>query len=200
MLFYHIVRGIGAFVVRMLIRIKVRGLENIPTKGSCVIAANHIHALDPVFLAIAVRRPICFMAKEELISWPVIGWLIQRLGVFPVKRGRVDVQAVRHALGVLRDGGVLGIFPEGTRSKSGEMQEAFGGAAMLSMRTGSALIPVALTGDYRLGGLIKVNVGQAISASAAIPGKPTSEERNAATGLLMRQIAELKRQLDEESW
>jgi 1-acyl-sn-glycerol-3-phosphate acyltransferase len=200
MLFYHVVRGIGAFIARLLIRIKVQGLENIPTEGSCVIAANHIHALDPVFLAIAVRRPICFMAKEELMSWPVIGRLIRRLGVFPVKRGKVDMQAVRHALGILNRGAVLGIFPEGTRSKSGEIQEAFGGAALLSMRTGATLIPVALAGDYRLGGSIRINVGRAISISAAIPGKPTSEERNAATSLLMQRIAELKRQLSEESW
>lgn len=200
MLFYRIMRAMAAFLAKFTVRIRVKGLENVPIAGPCVIAANHIHALDPLLLAIVVKRPICFMAKEEILHWPVFGWLVSKLGVFAVKRGKVDVQAVRHSLEVLSRGGALGIFPEGTRSKTGEVQEALGGAAMLSTRAAAVLIPAAIAGEYRLGGALKLNVGRPFVINSAVPGKLTADERAVGTRLLMEQIVELRRQCDEESW
>lgn len=200
MLFYRIMRGLAAFVARSVVRVRVRGLENVPDTGACVIAANHIHALDPLLLAIVVRRPICFMAKEELLRVPVFGWLVRRVGVFPVKRGKVDVQAIRHSLEVLAKGGALGIFPEGTRSKTGEIQEALGGAAMLSARGGAVLIPAAIDGEYRIGGSLRLCIGQPVAFSSATPGKLTGDERSLVTKVLMERIAELRRQCLDESW
>lgn len=198
MMLYRILCGLAGIVVRLLTRFEVRGVENIPPTGACVIAANHFHALDPLMLAIAVPRPVAFMAKEELFRWPVFGWLVRKVGVFPVKRGRVDVQAVRHSLEVLQQGGALGIFPEGTRSKSGEVQEAFGGAALLAARSGAVVVPVALSGRYRLGARFRVNVGKPIQIESAAPGRPTAEERSAGTRLLMQYISELLAQIRVE--
>lgn len=200
MVFYRIVRAIASLVVRLLTRFRVRGLANIPARGPCIIAANHFHALDPLMLAIAVRRPTCFMAKEEILRWPIFGWLVRRVGVFPVKRGKVDVQAFRRSLEILGRDGALGIFPEGTRSKTGEMQEALNGAALLSARTGSPIVPVALAGHYRLGGVVKVKIGPPIYIACATAGKPTPEERVAGTKLLTEHIAELLTQCKDESW
>lgn len=200
MVFYRVVRTIASWIVGLLVRFRVHGFANIPASGPCIIAANHFHALDPLMLAIAVRRPTCFMAKEEILHWPIFGWLVRKVGVFPVKRGKVDVQSFRHSLLILRQGGALGIFPEGTRSKTGEMQEALNGAALLAGRTGAPIVPVALAGSYHLGGLFMVNVGKPIYITCAIAGKPTPDERAAGTKLLMQHIAELLAECKTESW
>jgi 1-acyl-sn-glycerol-3-phosphate acyltransferase len=200
MKFYRALRTLVVFLVSLLTRFRVRGANNIPHEGPCIIAANHFHALDPVMLAVAVKRPVHFMAKEEIFHWPVVGWIARRAGVFPVKRGKVDVQAVRQSLELLAEGGIVGIFPEGHRSKTGEMQEALNGAALLSARSGAPIIPVALSGRYRPAAKFKVNIGQPMQIESETAGRPTALERAAGTKLLMQNIALLLEQCREESW
>lgn len=197
---YYFLRFLISIFAPLLWRIRIHGGQNIPTDGALIIAANHIHALDPIPLVIATRRPISFMAKEELFRWPVIGWLATHAGSFPVKRGRADVQAVRSALKVLDDGRVLGIFPEGTRSKTGELQEALSGAALFAARTGAPIVPVAIDAIYRFRGLVKVTVGEPMYVTSSQPGKPTVEDRAEGTATLMHRIAELLQQSKEERY
>ncbi|NLW17174.1 MAG: 1-acyl-sn-glycerol-3-phosphate acyltransferase, partial [Firmicutes bacterium] len=162
--------------------------------GPFIIAANHIHALDPVMVAIIVPQHVSFMAKEELMHSPILGWLARHVGSFPVKRGKADIQAIRRALKVLAQGQVLGIFPEGTRSKTGEVQAGFEGTALLAARAQVPIVPVALYGRYRLGSVFHVNVGEPIRIECAMAGKPTAEERAQGTELIMQRITAL---LDE---
>ncbi len=197
---YHFLRFLVSIFAPLLWRVKIHGRHNIPKRGPLIIAANHIHALDPLPLALTTRRPISFLAKEEMFTWPVVGWLATNAGSFPVKRGRTDVQAVRSCLKVLQAGGVLGIFPEGTRSKTGEIQEALSGAALFAARTGAPIVPVAIDASYRFRGLVKVNVGEPIHVTSLQPGKPTAEERALGTATLMRRISELLQQCKEERW
>lgn len=188
---YRFLRRVMAWLVPRLMRFRPQGLENIPKDGPFVIAANHIHALDPIIVAIIVPQHVSFMAKEEVMHSRLLGWLVKQVGSFPVKRGKADIQAIRQALKVLAAGQVLGIFPEGTRSKTGEMQAAFEGTALLAARAEVPIVPVALHGQYRLGGILRVNVGEPVRIPSAIAGKPTAEERAQGTEMIMQRIADL---------
>lgn len=188
---YRVLRRVVAWLVPRIMRFRPQGLENIPADGPFIIAANHIHALDPVIIAITVPQHVSFMAKEEVMRSRLLGWLVKHVGSFPVKRGKADISAIRQALKILAQGNVLGIFPEGTRSKTGEVQSAFAGTAMLAARADAPIVPVALYGRYRLGSTFCINIGKPVRIESAVPGKPNAEERAQGTELLMQRIADL---------
>jgi len=129
-------------------RVRVKGLENMPTEGGLIVAGNHVSYWDPVIIAVKLPRTINFMAKAEFFSVPVFSSLLRGLHVFPVKRGSADRQAIRHAIALLEQGKVLGIFPEGTRNQSGEDLKAQSGVAMIAAKTGAPVLPVACVGRY----------------------------------------------------
>lgn len=129
---------------------RVEGLENFPTSGPVVVIANHISLWDPIAVGSALPRQVHFMAKEELFHYPLLGNVLNRLGAFPIKRGQPDRSAIRRALEVLEKGKVLGLFPEGTRSKTGELQKPHPGAAMIALKAGVPVVPVACQGTSGL--------------------------------------------------
>ena len=132
----------------------VIGLENVPRSGSYLVVANHCSNLDPPFLGYAVGhrsgRVVHFMAKAELKRWPVIGWLAGRSGAIFVRRGEGDRGAQRLAAAVLANGRPLALFPEGTRSRDGQLKEGRAGAALLAMRSGARVLPVGIAGTHRI--------------------------------------------------
>lgn len=145
---YRIVKAVLQFLLWPL-RLKSEGLENIPAQGPVIIAANHISNWDPVVVAISVKRPICFIAKAELFNNVLLGYIFKKLYAFPVKRGTADRQAIRHALEILEQSKVLGIFPEGQRQKSDMHGKAHAGIAMLALKSRAPVIPVACIGTNR---------------------------------------------------
>ena len=141
-----LVSRIGA---RLFANVRVEGLENVPRTGAVILAINHISNFDPVVTGAWItpglrRRRIHWLGKRELFDWPVVGWLCAHCGVHPVERGTADVDAYRLATRVLEAGCVLLIFPEGTRSPTGELQEAKDGLAALAMRTGALIVPIGV--------------------------------------------------------
>lgn len=115
------------------------------TDGKYVVCCNHISMLDPVFLLLACKFPIFFMAKEELFHSRIFGWLIKTcFGVFPVSRGKGDTTAITTALSVLENGHALGIFPEGTRSKDGTLGNAKSGTALIAAKAQAPIVPCAV--------------------------------------------------------
>jgi len=138
---YPIVRAVALFLCPM----RVVGLENVPKDGPYIIVGNHISWLEPEWIAWAVRKPVRYMAKEELFEWLFIGGVLRLIPCFPVKRGTNDRRAFVTALRVLKAGGVLGFFPEGHRSESGAMIPAHPGIAGIAVRSGAPLVPVATT-------------------------------------------------------
>jgi len=142
---YNVVRGILRFIF-ILLGLKVEGLEHLPQEGPVIVVPNHVSNWDPVMLALALNRPVHFMGKAELFNYKILGTLLKKVYVFPVKRGSGDRQAIRYALQVLEEGNVLGIFPEGTRNKSGGEMQVQNGTAMIAMRSMASLIPVACIG------------------------------------------------------
>lgn len=144
---------------------KVEGRENIPQRGPVVLVANHKSLWDPIVLGCSTEREIHFMAKEELFRIPVFGKFISLLKAFPVKRGKVDRNALRIAAKYLEEGEVLGLFPEGTRSKNAELLPFQQGAALFALRSGAPIVPIGLIGSksvfpLSIRGKISVVVGK----------------------------------------
>lgn len=142
--------SLARIIIFPILRVRVSGLHNIPRHQGVIIAANHASEFDPIFVGCGMHRRIFFMAKMELFRNPVIGWFLRQLGAFPVRRGGADRQAIKQALGHLQEGRVLGIFPEGTRSRSGELQAPHTGVALLAIKAGVPVVPVAITGNEHL--------------------------------------------------
>ncbi len=145
----------GAWLIRRLAReIYVEGMEHLPKEGAVLLAGNHISWLDPIFLACwltpATGRAVNWMGKAEAMRWPLVGAFLRVNGVFGVRRGTADLEAFRLAEGVLRDGNVLGIYPEGTRSPDARIGKFRDGVALLALRSGAPVLPVAVSGTERL--------------------------------------------------
>jgi 1-acyl-sn-glycerol-3-phosphate acyltransferase len=128
---------------RAAFAVSVSGTENVPVDGPLVVAANHRSFLDPPMLGTWFPRTIHYMAKEELFKIPILGWFIAAVHAFPVSRNEADIGAIRRALRILKEGGVVGIFPEGTRNKAGDAK-AKGGAVLLAVTAHCPVVPVAL--------------------------------------------------------
>ena len=119
---YAMLKIIFQLLFRIVFRARVIGAENLPQQGAVILAANHMSNWDPPFLACFMRRHVAYMAKEELFEHPVFGAAIRACHAFPVKRGAADRAAIKTAVEVLKLGHCLGLFPEGTRSRTGKMR------------------------------------------------------------------------------
>ena len=147
---YAIVRGLASLVFRSWFRLRVTGAEHLPAEGPSIVAANHKSFLDAFFLGLATRRTVRFMAKAELFKGPP-GWLFTRLGAFPVRRGEADREALTTARAVLEQGGLLIVFPEGTRvDEPDALGSPHHGAGRLAVETGAPIVPAAILGTSHL--------------------------------------------------
>jgi len=137
-------RTLAGFFRRVLVRVRIHGAENLPTEGGVVVCANHISNFDPVILAAALPRQVRFMAKIELFKIPLLGGALKMLGAFPVDRGAMDVGAVKTSIKLLKEGELVGIFPQGTRHKAKPPHESSvrHGAGMFAAKSESTLLPV----------------------------------------------------------
>lgn len=147
--------AVGQFILRLfyypVYRMKVEGRENLPKEGPVLLCSNHVAMKDPVMLGTASRRQVFYMAKEELFRNWFIGGLLRKLGAFPVKRGTGGTDALEDAYALLEENAVVGVFIEGHRSKTGELQKPKTGAALLAYRTQAPVVPVCITaGDGKL--------------------------------------------------
>ncbi len=133
-------------LLRLLFRMEVTGQEHEPLHGPVLVVANHWSALDPPVLGCALRRPVHFMAKEELFRIPLVRTWIRWVGAFPVRRGKPDRAAIRTALELLRWQEAVVVFPEGTRNPRGYLLPAEPGAAFLALRAGVPILPVGILG------------------------------------------------------
>lgn len=177
--------------LRGLFRWRAEGRQHLPSAGPCILYANHAHWLDIPIVAVASTRRIRFMAKRELFSVPVLGPFIRCVGAFPVNRGQPDKRAVREALQILAGGEVLGIFPEGTRSKDGRMLKPEPGLAYLAYKSGAPVVPMAISSSYRWFAPITVRIGRPIQVTEDLGPRPGSDELSAAAERLMQAVAAL---------
>jgi 1-acyl-sn-glycerol-3-phosphate acyltransferase len=147
---YALVRALLVPLLRLWFRMHVSGAEHIPRTGAAIVAPNHKSFLDSFFVAVCTPRHLLFMAKTELIEL-LYGRLLVRLGAFPVMRGQSDADAIETARTILAQGGLLALFPEGTRIRDpDELGHPRRGAGRLALETGSPLVPAAITGTDNL--------------------------------------------------
>jgi 1-acyl-sn-glycerol-3-phosphate acyltransferase len=170
---------------------RVEGTENLPKEGGVLLVANHVSAIDPIFLALAVDRQVHFMAKKEIFVFKPLGWLVRKLGSFPVDRGNVDMVSFRQAMRLLKEGRVLGLFPEGTRSKDGKLGKALPGASMFALKTQVPVVPAAIVGTktFWKPRSVKVIIGRPISYGELSNGRPAKEIMEGASERIIREIA-----------
>lgn len=185
-------------LVRLFMWVKVEGKENIPqTPGDppLVLCSNHISMWDPVLLEIIQPRHVYFMAKSELFRNPVLGWLLEKqFGAFPVHRGKGDTGAIDTAKEIVDSGKMMGIFPEGTRSKDGKLLRAKSGAALIVSRTGAHVLPVAITTKgqkTRPFKPITVTFGKPLTPEELHLADPENPDLRYATRTIMGAIADM---------
>ena len=159
--FYRGMHLVLAPIIRVLFRIRVEGLENIPAEEGVVFCANHSAAIDPLLFCVSLPRsaPVAIMAKAEVMRLPVIGAFFRALGAFSVSRGSSDMRSMRYAIKTVKDGANLLVFPEGTRVRQPGAVRAKGGIVMIAVRTGARLLPVYIGGKKRPFGGVRVVFG-----------------------------------------
>ena len=144
---YRVFRGVVGFLIRLLARVEIEGMAHLPDQGPYLLVTNHLHWLDPpLLLAVIPHQAHVFAAEKWERHW-FLGPLMRSLDAIFVQRGEVDRKALRQALAILKGGGVLGMAPEGTRSKTGGLQQGRSGAAYLAYRAGVPVVPVVTWGQ-----------------------------------------------------
>ena len=149
-MFYYVVRAICWLILKIFWRMKIIGIENLPQSGGLIIASNHVSYLDPAVLAASLNRKIYFIAKKEVFKNTFVSFIFKNLNAISVDRGNADILAFKKAINILREEKVLGIFPEGTRSSNGELQELKLGAIKIAMKTGVPILPVGIIGTHEI--------------------------------------------------
>jgi glycerol-3-phosphate dehydrogenase (NAD(P)+) len=148
-----LVRGILQPFFHIYLRMSRIGREHIPAEGPVILASNHRSFLDPFMIGTMVRRPIYYVAKKEIFFHPVVTWLLSALGAFPVDRGAGDAEMIETAKAILARGGVVLMFPEGTRIRPGPLGAPKRGVGRLALESGAPVVPIAIIGteDVRRG-------------------------------------------------
>ncbi len=185
---YPLGKSLVSIIFYPLYRIKIIGKNNFPTEGGVLLCANHIDNLDPPVVGITCPRPVHFMAKEELFHTPILKSILPRVNAFPVKRGMSDRDAFRNTLKLLKAGKVVGLFPEGTRSKNNELGKGLAGAGFFALKGEAAIVPCAIIGPYKAFKKLKVVYGKPIDISSYRERRASSEE---VTEVIMAEIQKL---------
>ncbi len=149
---YWVLKTILTPVLRVICRVRCEGTSHVPRKGPVILASNHQSFIDSVFLPLVVRRRVTFVAKAEYFESRKTAWFFRAVGMIPLKRegGAASNRALAAAAGVLQSGGVLGIYPEGTRSPDGRLYRGHTGAARLCKECGAPVVPVAQLGTAQV--------------------------------------------------
>ena len=190
---YHALRWFAIVVFAVIARVRLNGIENVPTEGPFIIAANHLSWTDIPLIPLNFTRKVIYMAKEEYFS-SKLAWLVRFLGAFPVKRGEADRQALRAAEEQLKKGNILVIFPEGTRSRTRTIAKAHPGMGMIALRSGVPVVPVAISGSERILKSFRPRVTISYGEPMILTpkgNKITREDIDEATEQVMRKIASM---------
>ncbi len=195
---YWFVRAVVRLLLRLVARHEVIGLENVPKAGPYLVVTNHLGLADPVVILAALPVKSRVLAGSTWRIHPLFGPLLSSMGAIWVRRGEVDRLALRQAAEVLQQGGILGLAPEGTRSRTGGLQKGKTGAAYLAARSGALILPVAVTGTERffrdLLRLRRPAVTTVIGAPFRLPpsdDRLRSQDLETYTDLIMLQLARL---------
>ena len=159
---YNFLKAICLIIFKIFYHIEVEGDINLPEDKGYIICSNHLHLFDPVLIACFTKRQLSFMGKKELFDIPILKWVLRKVSAFPVDRGNSDIAALKTAINILTSNNVMAMFPEGTRSKTGELGEFKGGAALIAYKADVPIVPVKIIGKYRIFSKITLKIGNPI--------------------------------------
>lgn len=180
---YTVVKNIAKIYFKLFHKVSVEGEINIPDSDGYMICCNHIHMFDPGILVFNNDRKIRFMVKEELMHVPIVSFILKKINVLPVKRGEADMECIRNSIALLKNGEVLGVFPEGTRHRDGEFRDIKSGASMIACRAGVKIVPARIVGKYRPFSKITYRIGEPISTDGKNRRQVNEELYNAIQNL-----------------
>jgi len=147
---YPLVRAIVSLPTLLIYRTRAIGVENVPKSGALILAPNHFSQMDHFFVGLYLRRQVRFMAKSQMFGPPVLTYIYKHGGVFPVRRGHGDEESMKTALTILEQGGMLLVYAEGGRSRSGELGEVKPGIGRIALESGAPVVPVAIQGSEKV--------------------------------------------------
>lgn len=199
---YKLSQCIFRCIFKMYFRLRVVGYENIPSEGACIIVANHSSFLDPLLICTVVPRIIHYIAFAYFYYHPLLYWYCKRVYCIPIKKDGNDISTLKKALRLLKKGEVVGIFPEGERSATGEVGKGLPGAALIALRAKVPILPVGIQGAYEAfpkGSTfpkpkpITLIFGEPfpIEAYIHVDKKNTNELQEETTNVIMSKIAQL---------
>ncbi len=186
---------IGEAYAKRAYKINYIGLENVPKEGGFILAANHVKSTDPVLLSIPIKgRQLHFMGKKELFENPVAKWMLTKLNGFPIVRGGADCEAMKYAVRVVKEGNILGIFPEGTRSKDYKPARAKSGVALIAKEAKADVLPVSIytRDDMKHGTRLTIRYGKLIPyEELGLSEDPSRQEIRDCAAYIMKKIVDL---------
>lgn len=190
------------FIIRLFtflfIRLRIEGAGNVPKEGALLVVVNHVSMVDPPLVGYSIGRRAAFIAKEGLFRSRILSWFLHNMDVFPVRRGQLNRRTLHKVGRLLDEGRALVMFPEGTRSQTGQLQPALPGSAMLAARAGAPIVPVGIIGAEQIRDTIWLLKRPRITVRIGKPfrlpstnGSLTKEELASLTDTIMCQVAEL---------
>ncbi|MGN1090271.1 MAG: lysophospholipid acyltransferase family protein [Huintestinicola sp.] len=188
------VRYTVMLVYKIVYNFKIEGWENIPEKEGVIIACNHRSYADPVLVTMPMKRPVTYMAKEELFKNKLFAAFIRSLGAFPVKRGAGDMKVIDDCVEILDSGRNVVIFPEGTRSKENKVGRGKTGVALIAAKSGADVLPMGVVFDgpkLSFRKKVTLKIGKLIRAEELDVGDGSPKELKSAKKRIMDAITEL---------
>ena len=189
-----VVKAIMGGLYRFFYRVEIRGQENVAQEGPLILCANHINYLDAAAIVIFTKRKVRFIAKEDLYRVKPLSWLGHIFDVIPVNRGTQDIESMKRCVKALKNGEVLGIFPEGTRKGIARGGKAKTGAAYMALRTGTKVVPVGIAGNFKLFTKVIVTYGNPMDYTEYVSKSPEKETLERVANEIMEQIIMLTNQ------
>jgi len=191
MVVYRLAKIVGFPIFHLFFRIKVTGAKNVPKTGGAIICANHANALDPIFVALAVKRELRFISKKELFQKKSLSLLIRSLGAFPVDRENTDITAYKTAIKLLQNNEALLLFSQGSRKKTIDISNTKTGVAFFGIKAKSPIVPLGISTSYKLFSKVTIHIGKPIYLDQYYNARLKTDLLNEITEETMSQILKL---------
>lgn len=189
MKFYDFALSVLRLFCKVFFKYEVIGIENVPLEGNVIIAANHKSNLDPIFVASSMTtREVAAIAKKELFDHKVLGFILKKLNTIPIDRENTGIATVKQILRAIKDGYVLGLFPEGTRVKGKEFGQAKAGLSLFASKGKANVVPISVISSYKLLSRVKIYIGEPIDMSQYFRAKLTNEDHERISEEIMQVI------------